>query len=149
TLQRIMRPIAFVVLWLSLASVFAEGHWPQFRGPTGEGLAEGKLPLEWSEDRNVHWKAPIHGRAWSSPVVLEDQVWITTATEEEDVLCGVCVGLESGDLVHGVTLFAVAAPQFAHSFNSDGSHTPASEEGRVYITVGSHGTACLDAETGK
>ena len=144
-----MRPIAFIVLWLSMASVFAEAQWPQFRGPTGEGLAEGKLPLEWSEDQNVRWKSPIHGRAWSSPVVLGNQVWITTATEEGDELFAVCVDLESGQVVHDLKLFEVAAPQFAHKFNSYGSPSPVIEEGRVYITFGSPGTACLDTQTGK
>ena len=46
-------------------------------------------------------------------------------------------------------MFDVAAPQFCHPFNSYASPTPAIEEGRVYVTFGSPGTACLDTRTGK
>ena len=56
-------------------------QWPQFRGPDGNGVSRATgLPMTWSEQENVRWKIPIHGRAWSSPIVLGDQVWMTTAT---------------------------------------------------------------------
>jgi outer membrane protein assembly factor BamB len=41
-------------------------------------------------------------------------------------------------------LFDVAQPQFVHPFNTPASPTPVIEEGRVYITFGSAGTACID-----
>jgi outer membrane protein assembly factor BamB len=46
-------------------------------------------------------------------------------------------------------LFDVANPQFCHKFNSYASPTPVIEAGRVYVTFGSPGTACLDTETGQ
>ena len=58
-------------------------QWPEFRGPGGSGKASATgLPLTWSETEHVRWKTPLHGRAWSSPVVLDNQVWVTTATED-------------------------------------------------------------------
>jgi outer membrane protein assembly factor BamB len=45
-------------------------------------------------------------------------------------------------------LFQVATPQFCHKFNSYASPTPVIEDGRVYVTFGSPGTACLDTKTG-
>lgn len=128
----------------------AEGNWPQFRGPTANGHAEGKsYPTKWSETENIEWKTAIHGRAWSSPVVWEKQVWMTSATEDGQELFAICVDLESGKILRDQKLFQVDAPQFAHKFNTYGSPTPAIEEGRVYITFGSPGTACLDTKTGK
>src|SRR6266511_6110666 len=57
--------------------------WPQFRGPTGQGHStERGLPFEWSESRNVVWRTPVSGRGWSSPVVAEGRIWLTTAIEE-------------------------------------------------------------------
>src|SRR4051794_38720827 len=57
--------------------------WPQFRGPTGQGIAHATgLPVTWSETQNVTWKTPVRGKAWSSPVVWGDQVWVTNATED-------------------------------------------------------------------
>ena len=44
-------------------------------------------------------------------------------------------------------LFRVATPQFCHKFNSYASPTPVIEDGRIYVTFGSPGTACLDTKT--
>jgi outer membrane protein assembly factor BamB len=51
--------------------------------------------------------------------------------------------------VHDLKLFSVEKPQFAHQFNTYASPTPVIEEGRVYVTFGSPGTACLDTRLGK
>lgn len=45
--------------------------WPEFRGPDKQGHSTATgLPTEWSERKNVAWKAELPGRAWSSPVVI-------------------------------------------------------------------------------
>ncbi|HOY59185.1 MAG TPA: PQQ-binding-like beta-propeller repeat protein, partial [Verrucomicrobiota bacterium] len=147
TLGRILFAASVGSAWLALA---AAEPWPQFRGPRGDGTSTSAgLPIEWSEERNVRWKTPIHGRAWSSPVVWGGQVWVSTATEEGDRLSAVCLDLDSGRIIHDLKLFDVDAPQFAHRFNTYASPTPVIEEGRVYITFGSPGTACLDTATGR
>ncbi|MCP5522351.1 MAG: PQQ-binding-like beta-propeller repeat protein [Verrucomicrobiales bacterium] len=138
-------------LWLSLSSAAAEDvGWTEFRGPTGQGIANStRLPLEWSETNNVVWKTPIHGKAWSSPVVLDDQVWLTTATEDGTELSVLRVDAKTGRVTLDKKLFEVEEPQFAHKFNSYASPTPVIEPGRVYVTFGSPGTACLDTATGE
>lgn len=145
----------FFILWMCLAlglpaSGWAVQNWPEFRGPAGDGKADTHgLPVNWSETQNVKWKVPIHGRAWSSPVVWGQQIWLTTATEDGRQLFALCVDRESGKTLHDLKLFEVEQPQFAHKFNTYGSPTPVIEEGRVYVTFGSPGTACLDTKTGK
>ena len=72
-------------IWVTLASLAglaqAETNWPQFRGPRGDGSSPSTaVASEWSEAKNVSWKTAIHGRGWSSPVVWEDQVWLSTAS---------------------------------------------------------------------
>ena len=128
--------------------VFA-GNWPQFRGPLGSGHIPGgqALPSEWSEMKNVDWKVELSGRAWSSPVVLGDKIWLTTADEKGNKLTGLCVDANNGKIIFKKQLFHIADPQFAHKFNSYGSPTPVVEAGRVYLTWGSPGTACLDTKT--
>ena len=70
---------------LLLASVLLLGAdpfagWPQFRGPTGDGLAAAQgLPLAWGPEENVAWRTAIPGTCRSSPVVLGDRIWVTTA----------------------------------------------------------------------
>jgi outer membrane protein assembly factor BamB len=130
--------------------LLAADHWPQFRGPTGDGHADAKgLPVKFGDGEKVKWKTPIHGKAWSSPVIWGSQVWVTTANEEGTELSAVCVDKETGKILRDEILFRVAAPQFCHKFNSYASPTPAIEEGRIYVTFGSPGTACLDTKTGK
>lgn len=127
---------------------FAADHWPQFRGPAGDGHSEAKgLPTELAEDKNVKWKAPTRGKAWSSPVIWGSQVWLTTATEDGKSLGVMCFDKESGKVLLDKELFTVANPQFCHKFNSHGSPTPVIEEGRIYVSFGSPGIACLDTKT--
>jgi outer membrane protein assembly factor BamB len=55
-------------------------HWPQFRGPAGNGVAEGEhLPERWSTTENVVWRTSIPGRGWSSPIVWGARVFVTSA----------------------------------------------------------------------
>lgn len=127
----------------------AETNWPQFRGPRGDGQSPNKgLPLTWSENENIRWKTPIPGKAWSSPVVWNDQIWVTNATEDGKQLSAVCVDAASGRIVHNVVVFAPESPQYCHNYNSYASSTPVIEQGRIYVHFGSHGTACLDTKTG-
>ena len=56
--------------------------WPQFRGPSGDGIAQDqKIPTEFSESDGVTWKTDLPGLAWSSPVVSDGTIWVTTAIE--------------------------------------------------------------------
>lgn len=164
-----------VMLLLATARNVRSEDWPQFRGPTGQGHATVKdVPLRWSESENIAWKVPIEGRGWSSPVVVGDQVWLTTAIETEgsleelqqavervgapvpspyvagDVtLKAICVDLASGRLLHDVTLFETDEPVVLNTMNSYASPTPVAEAGRVYCDFGAMGTACVDAATGE
>jgi outer membrane protein assembly factor BamB len=66
----------------SFASKVTAGNWPQWRGPDGSGISNEKnLPSEWSPTKNIKWKAPIEGRAHSSPIVWGNRVFVTTAVE--------------------------------------------------------------------
>ena len=137
---------AVVAAW----SLSLHAQWPQFRGPDGLGTSSSRnLPLAWGEGKNVRWKTAIHGRAWSSPVILGNQVWMTTATPDGRELFAVAVDRISGKILYDLKIFQVATPQFAHAFNTYASPTPVMEPGRVYVTFGSPGTAAIDTNTGK
>ena len=132
------------------ATARAAENWPQFRGPhaNGQTTAQG-LPVTFGESQNVRWKVPVHGKAWSSPVVWDQQLWMTTATEDGHELGAVCLDAATGRIVHDVVVFKIATPQFCHPMNSYGTPTPFIEKGRLYLHYGSHGTACLDTATAK
>lgn len=173
------RQASCVLLLTVTASVagptFAADDWPHFRGPRGDGHAEGaELPLEWSETKNVTWKVPVPGRGHSSPVISGNRVWLTTAiveelTEEEEQarlaklptnsrgiriagslsLRALCFDTTMGKALHDVEVFRIDEPGPVHSLNSYASPTPILEGDRVYVHFGSYGTACMNAETGE
>src|SRR5437763_13508144 len=61
------------------------GDWPEFRGPTGQGLVpDGSLPVEWGQTKNVVWKRAIPGNGWSSPVVAGGRVYLTASVPTND-----------------------------------------------------------------
>ncbi len=54
-------------------------NWPQWRGPTGDGLSqETNVPVRWSASENVLWKTPLAGLGTSTPIVWENRVFITS-----------------------------------------------------------------------
>ncbi len=139
-------------LWATLAlsalPAVAQNNWPAFRGPSADGHADdADLPVTWSEDENIFWKTPIHGKAWSSPIVWGHQIWLTTATADGHDSSALCLDFETGDIIHDLPMFHVETPVESHSFNSYSSPTPCIEDGRVYVSWGSAGTACIDTET--
>jgi len=141
--------------WITLLAVLtappaASENWPEFRGPSGDGhTSVTGLPLKWSPTENIAWKTPVHGTGWSSPVIWGDQIWMTTAEEKGKELYAICINRKSGKIEHDIKLFEVTKPGRINPLNSYASPTPVIEEGRVYVTFGTYGTACLDTKTGK
>ncbi len=61
-------------------SVQGDGHWANWRGPNGNGLApNSNPPTEWSEEKNIRWKIDIPGLGSSSPIIFGDRIYVTTA----------------------------------------------------------------------
>jgi outer membrane protein assembly factor BamB len=145
-----MRIALLSVVLIALRLGAEDANWPEFRGPRGNGISTStNLPLAWCEGKNVKWSTPIHGKGWSSPVIWGQQVWLTTATPDGHELFAVCIDRDTGNVIHDLKLFDVTKPQYCHPFNSYASPTPAIEAGRIYVTFGAPGTACLDTQTGK
>lgn len=68
-----------VVLPIFLASTLHGNDWPNWRGPSANGVsAETGLPERWSGTENIAWKAPIRGLGISSPIVWGDRVFVTS-----------------------------------------------------------------------
>ncbi len=132
-----------------LDPALALAQWPQFRGPRGDGhSAELGLPTSWNEGTNVAWKVPVPGRGYSSPVILEGRIWLTTALEDEGSLRAVAFDLKSGAILHDIEVFKPDSWQHRHAENSYASPTPVLEPGRIYVHFGDYGTACLAADSG-
>ena len=139
---------AFRFACITLAIVpSAFGNWPEFRGPHGNGRADrANLPVA-IDQSVVKWKTPIHGRGWSSPVIWDSQIWLTTATEDGTKMSVVCVDRKTGQVIHDKVLLENKTPAFCHPMNSYATPTPVVQAGRVYIHFGSYMTACLDTSS--
>lgn len=136
-------------LFLALITT-ALGSWPEFRGPSQNGVApfDCAPPLTWSEGENLVWKTPIHGKAWSTPVVLGDQIWLTTATEDGKKQSVLCIDKATGKVLLDRLLFTNAEPKdLGNDRNTYASPSPVIEAGRVFVHFGSYGTACLDTKS--
>lgn len=128
---------AFASLFLvaSLASAFAE-NWPSFRGLTRQGISmERNLPLNWNAESNVVWKTEIPGQGWSSPVVWEDRVFVTTATDEGTKCRVICVDRKSGKIAWNKEVFE-QVPRRKESKNSYATPTAATDGRQVYAVFG-------------
>ncbi len=74
----------FAALSLLLTCAAAWADWPQFRGPTGNSLADrAKPPMAWDNTSNVAWKVRVPGVAWSQPIVVGDKIFVTTAVSDK------------------------------------------------------------------
>lgn len=126
--------------------------WPEFRGPTGQGLVlKGTLPTTWSQDRNVVWKRPIPGMGWSSPIVAGGRVYLTTAVPQnngDQSLRALCLDAAAGRVLWDKEVFSQNGKQAPriHGKNSHASPTPLVRDGKLFVHFGHQGTACLDLE---
>ena len=145
----------------------AEDNWPQFRGLRA-GVAEDSptLPATWSQTENVVWKVAIPGHGWSSPIVWDDLVVVTSAVSD-DPGPGPQLGLYDGHssaaiptsihrwMVYGLDLAtgqvrweqevrASPPPIARHGKNTYASETPVTDGERIYVYFGGIGLYAFD-----
>ncbi|SVA38138.1 uncharacterized protein METZ01_LOCUS90992 [marine metagenome] len=167
--------IGMVALWFLVGPYGAsaqEGQWPRFRGSTDGAVADDpRLPEIWSETENVVWTVDVPGLGWSSPVVWDDHIFLTTAVSAGEELAPVAglydPGADSGatrstsshrwivydvDFVTGNVRWArevsSQVPSIErHLKNSFASETPVTDGERVYAYFGAIGlVAALDLD---
>lgn len=125
-------------------------NWTYFRGSNLDGISLNEnLPLTWSQNKNIVWETSLHGKGASSPVVFDDQIWLTTADSTGKKLYAVCVSFKTGKIIHDIKVFESDSVPPLHSLNTYATPTPAIEAGFVYVHFGSMGTACLESSSGK
>ncbi|MBK7709849.1 MAG: PQQ-like beta-propeller repeat protein [Bacteroidales bacterium] len=123
-------------------------NWTGFRGANLNGIAEtGNIPLKWDESA-IKWKTEIHDNGYSSPVVFEDQIWITTAKADGKEVYAVCADYKSGKIIYDIKVFTPEEVEGRHTVNTYATPTPCIEKGFVYVHYGSIGTACINTSDG-
>ena len=143
-------------------------NWPQFRGPSASGIAEGfETPLTWNvpESENLKWKTPIPGLGHSCPVVWKDRVFLTTAIsdkEKDSLKIGIyheiapvekdgphawvlyCIDKATGKIIWERVCHKGVPKDKRHTKSSHANCTPATDGKRIVSFFGSEGLYCHD-----
>lgn len=141
--------------------------WPKFRGSQSLGVVadDEALPDRWSTTENVLWKQDIPGRGWSSPIVWDGLVFLTTVINEgenEPIKKGlyfggnrleppksnhqwkvICLALDDGSVIWEKTVHEGVPEKSLHIKNSYASETPVTDGERIYCYFGNVGIFCL------
>lgn len=128
------------VVWSSTAT--AE-NWPRFRGPTGQGhSAETGLAVEWTAEKGIAWKTPIPGAGWSSPIVWENRVYVTSALDDGSACHLLALDRDTGAIVWDREVFKQELKRKENK-NSFATPTPCTDGKRVYVCFADGGLAAV------
>jgi outer membrane protein assembly factor BamB len=123
-------------------------EWPEFRGPTGQGISLAtNVPVRWNATNGVIWKVEAP-EGWSSPVVSGGKIFITgsMSVEGKTSLHALAYDVATGKQLWDVEAFRVETPGPKHKKNSWASPTALVRDGKVYVHFGHMGTAALDLD---
>lgn len=125
--------------------------WPRFRGPDGSGTStDTRIPVQWSDEKNLAWKTEMPGKGFSSPIVFGDRVYVTCYSNEQDLdhvkRHLVCVDRSNGKIVWSKTVDATAPEREERRMAAHGyaSHTPVTDGERIYAMFGATGVIAFD-----
>lgn len=158
-----------VLFFIGACNIAMAENWAGFRGPGARGISvEKDIPDTWSADKNMAWKVRVPGRAWSSPIVWGDRVFITTAVTDaslEEPKKGLyfggnrpkphngtyswemhCYGLRDGALRWKKVARKAKPKSAVHLKNTYASETPVTDGKNVYAFFGSAGLYCYDMD---
>lgn len=123
----------------------SERQWPRFRGPDGQGTVfDTAIPLEWGPERNIAWSVELPGKGNSSPVVWNDRLFLTTATEDGAERSIHCFDRNTGNLRWKLTVEAPEGRETLYWKNTFASSTVATDGERVIAFLGNAGLVCCD-----
>jgi outer membrane protein assembly factor BamB len=119
-------------------------NWPGFRGTTGQGLSsEADLPLTWSLTENLAWRVDVPGIGWSSPVVWQDRVFLTSATPDGTSCHVICVDADHGKILWDREVIRQDTPRKLAE-NSHATPTPVTDGSLVYTAFNGGRIVALD-----
>ena len=136
---------ACFVFTFVMASAQEPENWARFRGPNGQGISKATdLPVHWSAAENIAWKTYVPGEGWSSPIVWNDHIFLTTATEEGKNCHVIALDRKSGNILWNKMVFTQAPNQFRHDMNSYATSTPVTDGKTVFAVFSGGSIVALD-----
>ena len=130
----ILSASALVLCPFTFADPGSDGNWLSWRGPSGDGVAAmgQNIPTKWSETQHLKWKAPVPGRGHSTPIVVGDRIFLTTAREKEGFQSVLCYSFSTGDLIWEKVLLEGLLPEKIHRKNTHASPSVASDGDKIF-----------------
>ena len=134
--------LASIPMTVSIAA-----DWPQFKGPNASGVStEKNLPIEWSKDKGIKWKAPLPARGVSSPVVAANKVYLTCSSgSRDDRLHVLCFDALTGKQLWHRQLQGTGGTA-CHPKTCMAANTPVADETGVYTLFATGDLAAFDAD---
>jgi outer membrane protein assembly factor BamB len=124
---------------------FGSNDWPWWRGPARDGHSPDQAaPTKWSETENIAWKTAIPGRGYSSPVVLGNRIFLTTADEESKKQIAMALDRGSGKILWEKTIHEGNLGA-KHGDNSYASGTPCTDGERLFVCFQNNGAIHVSA----
>jgi len=146
--------------------------WPHWRGPEANGAApKADPPVNWDQNKNIKWKAPLMGRGSSTPIVWGDRVFLTTAIKTDRVADAadlpkpdprfekktaapnnyyqfvvLCFDRKTGELRWKRTATEQVPHEGHHPTHSYAAGSPTTDGKYLYVSFGSRGTYCYDLD---
>lgn len=131
--------------------------WPQFRGPDGLGISQGKnLPVTWSDTKNLAWKTALPGYGASSPIALGGKLYVTcysgyaagqTRGSMEDLtLHIICVDANKGTIVWDKKIKPILPESSRVRDHGYAAASPATDGEHLYLFFGKTGVLKYDLE---
>lgn len=136
------RILAIILLGLGATGpLLADGGWPNWRGPSGHGVAaSGRPPVAFGPEKNVAWRVKLPGRGGSTPMVLGDLIVVTAEIGGKD---GVLAVDKAGREKWRATIGTVSA--FRHANAGSGCNpSPLTDGKQIFVYFKSGNLAALD-----
>ncbi|MEQ8838572.1 MAG: PQQ-binding-like beta-propeller repeat protein [Lacipirellulaceae bacterium] len=123
--------------------------WQQWRGPNGDNhaAAGATAPVEWSEASGLAWNTPLPGRGHSSPTIVGNRIYLTTAHKAAQTQSLLILDRETGRLVKEQIVHrgGLIEEKNLHPNNTHASPTVASDGQRVFTLFLNQDAAWLTA----
>ena len=130
-----LKPVfLLLVLLTSISFSVSAQNWPCWRGPNGDGTSsETNLPTEWDSEKNVVWKSEIPGLGYSSPIIWDDKLFLTSALVDTNERLLICFDKKTGKKLWQKPVLNSPFER-KHNDNSYASGTPSTDGKLVYVS---------------
>lgn len=138
------RHLMLVAILICVSCCVRAENWPNWRGPTGNGLsAEKNLPVEWSPTKNVAWKLELPGPAGATPVVWGERIFLTSVNEAGELLL---IGINTNGKELWKQVVASGNKVARGDEGNSASPSPMTDGKQVWTFMGDGTLACYDMD---